>query len=59
MLKSNSLLKVVDLSHNQIGRVDGETFTKLGSLMELYLNDNKISSIPTGTFAVSYSVILA
>ena len=43
-------LQTVDLSHNQISRLDTRTMAQLSSLWRLQIHHNLISTVPTGFF---------
>lgn len=44
------LLKYLDLSNNQLNKIDKETFGYLSSLKELYLTANRLTTIPMDSF---------
>ena len=46
----NSLLKVLNLSHNKIRKLDSNTFRGMRFLIRLYLSDNQINDVGRGTF---------
>lgn len=46
----NSLLKVLNLSHNKIRKLDSNTFRGMRFLVRLYLSDNQINDVGRGTF---------
>ena len=45
-----ALLKSLDLSHNQLNKIDQDTFGYLLSLKELYLTANRLTTIPMDSF---------
>lgn len=47
----NSLLRVLNLSHNKLTKLDSELFRGMRFLRRLYLSDNEISQIDRGTFS--------
>lgn len=46
----NSVLKVLNLSHNKIRKLDSNTFRGMRFLRRLYLSDNQIDDVGRGTF---------
>lgn len=46
----NSLLKVLNLNHNKIRKLDSNTFRGMRFLIRLYLSDNQINDVGRGTF---------
>lgn len=46
----NSVLKVLNLSHNKIRKLDANTFRGMRFLRRLYMSDNLINDVGRGTF---------
>lgn len=46
----NSLLKVLNLNHNKIRKLDSNTFRGMRFLIRLFLSDNQINDVGRGTF---------
>lgn len=46
----NSLLKLLNMSHNKIKKLDSNSFRGMRFLRRLYLSDNLIADIGRGTF---------
>lgn len=44
-------MRILNLSHNKLTKLDSELFRGMRFLRRLYLNDNEISQVDRGTFS--------